>query len=68
MTIANKTGTPGDDSIDQQVDRAGEIKDEIAKQLGARVESLGTLIREHPFAAMGVGFGIGYLVARLLHR
>jgi len=72
MTIANKPGVQSDDSLGQQVEQAGdravEIKDEIARQLAARVESLGTLIREHPFAAAGIGFGIGYLVARLLHR
>jgi ElaB/YqjD/DUF883 family membrane-anchored ribosome-binding protein len=36
--------------------------------IGTRVDSLGALIRQHPFAAAGIGLGIGYLVARLLHR
>jgi ElaB/YqjD/DUF883 family membrane-anchored ribosome-binding protein len=40
------------------------LKDDLAK----RVDTLGTLVKTHPFAALGVGFGIGYLLARLAHR
>jgi ElaB/YqjD/DUF883 family membrane-anchored ribosome-binding protein len=72
MTTTNKTGNRGDDGIGPRIEQAGdrlvEIKHEVAKQLGTRVESLGALIREHPFAAAGIGLGIGYLTARLLHR
>lgn len=72
MTTTNETGNHGDDGIDQRIeqatDRLVELKHEVAKNLGARVESLGALIREHPFAAAGIGLGIGYLTARLLHR
>lgn len=72
MTITNKTGNHGDDSIGQRIEQAGdrlvEIKDNVAKNLGTRAESLGALIKDHPFAAAGIGLAIGYLVARLLHR
>lgn len=72
MTTTNETGNHGDDGIGQPIEQAGdrfvEIKHEVAKHLGTRVESLGALIREHPFAAAGLGLGIGYLTARLLHR
>jgi ElaB/YqjD/DUF883 family membrane-anchored ribosome-binding protein len=72
MTTTNKTGNRGDDGIGQRIEQAGdrlvEIKHEVAKHIGTRVESLGALIRDHPFAAAGIGLGIGYLTARLLHR
>jgi ElaB/YqjD/DUF883 family membrane-anchored ribosome-binding protein len=72
MTTRNEIGNRGDDSIGERIEQAGErfveIKHEVAKQLGTRVESLGGLIKEHPFAAAGIGLAIGYLAARLLHR
>jgi ElaB/YqjD/DUF883 family membrane-anchored ribosome-binding protein len=72
MTIMNKTGNHGDETIGQRVEQAGErfveIKDHVTKNLGTRVESLGALIKDHPFAAAGIGLAIGYLTARLLHR
>ena len=72
MTNTNKTGNHGDESIGQRIEQASdrfiEIKDNVTKNLGPRVESLGALIKEHPFAAAGIGLAIGYLTARLLHR
>ena len=61
-----------DDTIAQRVHDAGdrliELKNDVAKQVERRVDTLGTLIREHPFAALGIGLGVGYLVGRLVHR
>ena len=72
MTTTNKTGDHPDDSIGPRLQDAGErfveIKDDVANNLGSRVDSLGALIKRHPLAALGIGFGIGYLLARLLHR
>lgn len=72
MTITNKTGNHGDETIGQRIEQAGDrfvqIKDNVTKNLGTRVESLGALIKDHPFAAAGIGLAIGYLAARLLHR
>lgn len=72
MTITNKTGNHGGEAISQRIEQAGdrlvEIKDHVTKSLGTRVESLGALIKDHPFAAAGIGLAIGYLAARLLHR
>jgi ElaB/YqjD/DUF883 family membrane-anchored ribosome-binding protein len=71
MTTTNTTGSPAD-SIGQRLQDAGErfaeIKDDVASNLGKRVDSLEALLRKHPLAALGVGLGIGYLIARLLHR
>jgi ElaB/YqjD/DUF883 family membrane-anchored ribosome-binding protein len=72
MTITNKTGDHGDETIGQRIEQAGDrfvqIKDNVTKNLGPHVESLGALIKDHPFAAAGIGLAIGYLAARLLHR
>lgn len=40
------------------------LKDTVAK----RVDTLGILAKAHPLAALGVGLGVGYLLARLVHR
>jgi ElaB/YqjD/DUF883 family membrane-anchored ribosome-binding protein len=68
----NKTGTPSNDGVGQRLEhvgeRIGEIKADVARSLGTRVKTLGALIKEHPFAATGVGLGLGYLAGRLLHR
>jgi ElaB/YqjD/DUF883 family membrane-anchored ribosome-binding protein len=72
MTTTNRTGNHSDETIGQRIEQAGErlveIKDHVTRNLGTRVESLGALIKDHPFAATGVGLAIGYLAARLLHR
>jgi len=72
MTTLNKTGTQVDDSVGQRIEHAGErlveIKNDVARSVGTRVKSLGALIEDHPFAALAIGVGIGYLAARVLHR
>jgi ElaB/YqjD/DUF883 family membrane-anchored ribosome-binding protein len=72
MTTTNKTDIHNDDRTGQRIeqagDRLGEIKQEVTRSLGTRIESLGRLIKDHPFAAAGIGVGIGYLAARILHR
>ena len=72
MTTMNKTGTDSNDGIGQRVAQAGErfveIKNDVSKNLGTRVKSLGALVKRHPFAAAGIGLAIGYLAARLLRR
>lgn len=64
-----------DDATDNLVSHlkdAGEriidFKDDAQKTLHKRVDSLGLLMRDHPLAAVGLGLGIGYLFARILHR
>jgi ElaB/YqjD/DUF883 family membrane-anchored ribosome-binding protein len=48
----------------ETAERFVELKDGVAK----RVDTLGALIQQHPLAALGIGLGIGYLLARLVHR
>jgi ElaB/YqjD/DUF883 family membrane-anchored ribosome-binding protein len=71
MTTTSKTNHP-EDNIGPRLQDAGErfveIKDDVANNLAKRIDSVGALIQEHPLAAIGIGFGIGYLLARILHR
>ena len=44
-------------------------KAEVVKQYGARGASkLGSLIKQHPIAALGIAFGVGYLAMRIMRR
>ena len=63
MTPTNQTTGHPDNNHDVR-DRLVEVKDDVAK----RIDALGTLMKAHPFAALGVALGIGYLVARVVHR
>lgn len=61
--------------VDAGQEKLGEAKDMI---IGAKdkvidkAESLGSklakLVKEHPFAAVGVAFGVGYVAMRLMRR
>lgn len=68
----SKTGNNLDDGIGQRLhdasDRLSEMKDDVAKNVHERVDSLGALMKAHPWASIGVGIGVGYLLARLVHR
>ncbi|AGY56503.1 DUF883 family protein [Gloeobacter kilaueensis] len=66
--------------IGSQGSRASEYSQKVASQLrsgarlleGTQTESLldetRTLVRRHPMASLGVAFGVGFVVARLLRR
>jgi ElaB/YqjD/DUF883 family membrane-anchored ribosome-binding protein len=45
-----------------------DFKDDAQKTLSKRVDTLGVLMQEHPLVAVGLGLGVGYLIARLVHR
>jgi ElaB/YqjD/DUF883 family membrane-anchored ribosome-binding protein len=50
--------------VDVGGDRATQIKDSAA----AQIDKLGSLITLHPFAAVAISFGIGYIAMRLVRR
>lgn len=54
--------------VDEAAERVAELKDEAIHMLEERLAALGKAIQKHPLLAVGIGFGIGYVVARLLHR
>jgi ElaB/YqjD/DUF883 family membrane-anchored ribosome-binding protein len=71
-TRIKKTGEGAEhdvsDLAEEAAQRVAELKDEAIHVIEDRVEALGNAIQKHPFAAVGIGIGIGYLLARLLHR
>jgi ElaB/YqjD/DUF883 family membrane-anchored ribosome-binding protein len=61
--------------VDAGNERAGHLKDKLidAKDVavdrgGAALNRVGALIKEHPIAAIGIAFGVGYLTIRLLRK
>ena len=47
----------------------GSDKAEVVKQYGARgATKIGGLIKQHPIAALGIAFGIGFLAMRIMRR
>jgi len=53
---------------DEARERVAQLEDKVVHAVEERLDSLGKLIQQHPLLAVGIGFGVGYLVARLLHR
>jgi ElaB/YqjD/DUF883 family membrane-anchored ribosome-binding protein len=61
--------------VDAGGERAGQIKERLvdAKDMAfdrgkEGINRVGALIKEHPIAAIGIAFGIGYLTVRMLRR
>jgi hypothetical protein len=63
MTTTNQTTSDIDEGIGRRLHEAGDRVVEVM-----RIDSIGALMKKHPFAALGIGFGLGYLIARILHR
>jgi len=47
---------------------AGELSDQATQRARALTARLGNTIQAHPIAAVGVAFGAGYLLMRVLRR
>jgi len=60
---ANETTSHNNDGIGRRLHDAGDRVVEVM-----RIDSIGALMKKHPFAALGIGFGLGYLIGRVLHR
>lgn len=61
--------------VDAGGERAGQIKtkaidvkDSVFENGGAVLKRAGGLIKEHPIAAIGIAFGVGYITVRLLRK
>jgi len=72
MTTRKKTSDDAEhadaDLADEAADRVAELKDEVVHAVEARLEALSKTIQKHPLLAVGIGVGIGYVLARLLRR
>ena len=67
------------DSVRNLVDASGERANQIKERLAdakdvafdkgsAALGRVSALIKEHPIAAIGIAFGIGYLAVRMLRK
>ena len=61
--------------VDAGGERAGQIKtkaidvkDSVFENGGAAIKKAAELIKEHPIAAIGVAFGIGYFAMRMFRK
>jgi ElaB/YqjD/DUF883 family membrane-anchored ribosome-binding protein len=58
----------GGERAGQIKNKAMDVKDTVVESGGAALTRLGSLIKEHPFIALGIAFGAGYVTIRLLRR
>jgi ElaB/YqjD/DUF883 family membrane-anchored ribosome-binding protein len=49
-------------------DKASEAKSYATASATSFADKTGKAIKDHPIAALGIAFGIGYLVMRLIRR
>lgn len=54
------------DIVDVGTDRASDIKDTAIDGASKFATQTAKLIKKHPFAAVGIAFGIGYIAMRLV--
>ena len=49
-------------------DRAIDAKDTIVENSEAALKRVGQMIKDHPFIALGVAFGVGYVAIRMMRK
>ena len=49
-------------------DRAIGAKDTIVENSEAAFKRMGTMIKDHPFIALGIAFGVGYFAIRMMRK
>ena len=58
----------GGERAGQLKNKAIDVKDAVFENGERAIDRAGHLIKAHPFAAIGVAFGFGYLVVRMLKK
>lgn len=49
-------------------DRAMGVKDSVFENSSAAMDHVGSLIKQHPIAALGIAFSLGYFAVRMLRN
>jgi ElaB/YqjD/DUF883 family membrane-anchored ribosome-binding protein len=49
-------------------DRVSSAASSAKDRGGALIDSLGTMMKQHPFATIAIGLGVGFVVAKLMAR
>lgn len=58
----------GGERAGQIKEKAIDVKDTVFENGGVALRKTGSLIKEHPIAAIGIAFGVGYLAMRFLKK
>lgn len=58
----------GGERAGQLKNKAIDVKDSVIDNGGAALRKTGSLIKDHPLVAIGIAFGVGYIVVRLLRK
>jgi hypothetical protein len=58
----------GGERAGQFKDRAMGVKDSVFESSSAAMDRVGTLIKQHPIAALGIAFSLGYLAIRMMRN
>lgn len=61
--MSSKTKTP--DEIQEAVDYVKKVTKDGSKKISETADDVEAFIKEHPFAAVAIAAGVGYLLARL---
>ncbi len=58
----------GGERADQIKHRAIDVKDTVVENGEVAFRKVGSLVKDHPFVAIGIAFGIGYIAVRLARK
>ena len=58
----------GGERVGHMKDRAIDAKDSVVESGQAALSRISALVKEHPFAALGIALGVGYVAVRLLRK
>jgi len=58
----------GQHKLSDAKDKVLDAKDAVTAQTSSTIKMLATMIKDHPFIAVGVAAGISYLATRLIRR
>lgn len=58
----------GGERAGQLKSKAIDVKDSVFENGGVAIRKTSSLIKEHPIAAIGIAFGLGYLAVRMFRK
>ena len=58
----------GGEKAGQLKSKAIDVKDSVLENGKAGIEKTSSLVKEHPLAAIGIAFGVGYITMRFFFK
>ncbi|HEY5950431.1 MAG TPA: hypothetical protein VIV40_33300 [Kofleriaceae bacterium] len=58
----------GGEKAGQLKERAIDVKDTVVENGQAALSKITAFVKEHPFAALGIAFSVGYVTIRMLRK